>query len=83
MLDVHRLGMADDGQVEVLVLEHLLQPLRPFHIDDLGLDPDRAQLRGHDLAAAPGIGGRRQRQRGLEAVVSPASASSAFDFSGS
>jgi hypothetical protein len=44
-VDVHRLGMADDRQVEVLAAEHLFQPLRPFEVLDLGLDADLAQLR--------------------------------------
>ena len=67
-IDVDRLGVRDDGQVVVLVGEHLLQPLRPFDRDDLELDADLAQLRGDDLAAAPRIGRRRQLQRRLEAA---------------
>ena len=35
--------------------------IEPQIVDDLRLDPDRAQLRGHDLTAAPRIGRRRQR----------------------
>jgi hypothetical protein len=52
--------MADDGQVVIGILVDLFQPLRPFHIGDLGLDADGAQLGRDDLAAAPGIGRGRQ-----------------------
>ena len=60
--------MADDGQAEVLAAKHGFQPLRPFHIYDLGGNPDLCELGGDDLAATPRIGGRRQVQRGLKPV---------------
>ncbi|MPL95504.1 hypothetical protein SDC9_41675 [bioreactor metagenome] len=59
-VDVGGLGVADDGQIEIMALEHLLEPLRPFEIGDLGPDPHGGELRRDDLAAAPGIGRRRQ-----------------------
>ena len=55
--------MRDDGQIEILAAEHLLQPLRPFQILDLGADADLAKLGRDDLAAPAGIGWRRQLQR--------------------
>ena len=55
--------MRDDGQVEILAAEHLLQPLRPFQILDLGADPDLAKLCRDDLAPTTGIGWRWQLQR--------------------
>ena len=54
--DVHRFGMADDRQAKILAGEHLFDPLCPFQIGDLSLNPDLAQLTGDNLAAAPGIG---------------------------
>src|SRR3546814_14903374 len=62
------LGVGDDGEVVVLALEDLLQPLRPFELEDIGLHADRCELRGDHLAAAPGVGWRRQLEGEREAV---------------
>ncbi len=75
--------MADDGQAEVLAVEHLLEPLGPFEIDDLGLDPDGTQLGGDDLSAAARIGGGRELQRGGEALGDPGLVQQAPASSGS
>ena len=78
--DVDRLGVADDGQAEVLVPEHLLQPLRPFDVDDLGLDrrpraaaPRRSRRRAgrRTAAAAPAWSRSRPRAPPRRAAPSP------------
>ena len=65
---VHRLDVLDDGQVELAALEHLIQPLGPFQILDLRADARLRQLRDQHLAAAPGVGARRQAQGHVDAV---------------
>jgi hypothetical protein len=75
-------GVRNDGQIEILGLEHIIEPLRPFDIGDVDIDADLAQLRGDDLAATAGIARRRQLQRQVRSLT-PASASSALDSSGS
>ncbi len=62
---VHRL---DDGQVELAAFEHLVQPLGPFKVLDLGADARLGQLRDQHLAAASGVRSRRQAKRHVDAV---------------
>ena len=59
-LDIHGLGVGDDGEIVILAFEDLIQPLRPFDRNDLRLNPDFGKLGSDDLTAAPRIGGRRQ-----------------------
>src|SRR3546814_10579910 len=61
-------GVGVAGEVVVLALVDLLQPLRPFELQDIGLHADRCGLRGDHRAAAPGVGWRRQLEGEREAV---------------
>ena len=60
--------MADNRQAIILAAEHLLKPLCPLKIADLGFNPNFAQLRRDDFTAAPRIGGRWQFLSGFKPV---------------
>ena len=62
---VQRLDMVDHRQIK-LAFEGPREPLRPFHILDLGQDADLGELRGQHLATLAGVLGRRQRQGHLQ-----------------
>src|SRR4029450_2960221 len=67
-IEVVGLGVGDDGEVVVALLERLGEPLRPLQLGNGELDADLAELVGDDLAGALGVAPRRQFQAGLEAV---------------
>src|ERR1700733_3752649 len=64
--DVERLDVADDRQIIVLVFVDAAQPLRPFYILNLGVDPNVGELSGDDLAALTRVRRRRQDEAELE-----------------
>ncbi len=76
-IEVVGLGVGDDGEVVVALLEHLGEPLRPLQLGDRDLDADLAELARQHLARALGLADRRQLEARLETVGIAASASSA------
>ena len=58
--------MRDDGQVVVLVGVSAAEPLRPFHVLDLGDDADLGQLRGDHFTALACVGHGWQFQAQLK-----------------
>ena len=60
--------MRNNRQVKTVFLKYAVQPLGPFNLFDLRLNPNRTQLVGHDLPAPARIGWRRKDQRDRQPI---------------